>query len=842
MRCLLLLPLFIFQTLLLQAHAASLNNPEQFFNKALGEQHLRYDQIEDYLDYLAQNSDKITRTTYGKSYQGRDLNLTIVSSAQNIADLDAIRIRHEQLNNPFATQPNLSKMPVIIWLSFAAHGNEPSGSHAALKLIHQLINTADEQTQTWLNNSVILLDVIANPDGFDDYANWANKNYSFYPPTDRQHSAHNEPWPTARGNHYLFDLNRDWLPATQTETQAKIAQYHKWKPNVLADFHEMQSDHSYFFQPGVASRVNPLTPLENIKLTEQLTQFTAKQFDQQGKLYFTKERFDDFYIGKASTYPDIQGGVGILLEQAGSLGQQIDTQFGTLTFAKTIANQFTGALSIIEAANAKRDELLNYQQSFFKQSIAQAKDDKVSGYLITDEAGSNRLNAFLGLLKLHQIQAYPLTENFILDDHTFDKKNTYWVAFNQPQYRLIKSIFSEQTEFSDHVFYDVSNWNLALAYGVKYQAVEKRLFGVKIQNSPWVEPAKQNYPVNLTANATGWIIQGQQANNYKLLSHLLKQGVTVRVLEKALKAQTSQGEKAFSAGSLLLLKTENSQLSVAQLADLIAQYPVEIHNATSLKTIQGPDLGSAYQVKLIQPKAAIVTGELVSAFEVGQIWYHFDHQLALPLSMLNSNQLKDVDLTGYTHLILASGDYNQLPKNFITQLTLWLNQGGTLITIQRASLWASQKALIENEFLTQREINLAFPKSNQAYQDQEAYLAERVISGAVFNTQLDTSHPLAMGINQPEIAIFQNDITMLLDANTPFHDLLKFSDNPLKAGYTSTENQRLIANTTALTAYKTGKGQVIAFSFDPLYRAYWHSTSQLFNNSIYFAHLINFNH
>ncbi|WAJ70012.1 M14 family zinc carboxypeptidase [Catenovulum adriaticum] len=845
MRCFVLFFILFISSFNSAASAEPIISPESYFGTALGEKHLRYGQIENYLTYLAQQSNNLTRAKYGQSHQGRALKLSIISSAENLANLDKLRIRHEQLNNPYASKLDTENMPVFIWLSFSSHGNEPSGSHAAIKLIHKLLTDQSPQVQQWLKHSIILLDTIANPDGFDNFAHWANKNYSQYPSDDRQNQANLEPWPSARGNHYHFDLNRDWLPLTQIESQARIEQYHKWKPNLLADFHEMQSDHSYFFQPGVPSRVNPLTPKENIQLTKALTDYTASSFDKQGKLYFSEERFDDFYIGKGSTYPDIQGGLGILLEQAGSLGQVIETQFGQLTFAKTIDNQFTGAISMLRAANAKRVELLNYQQNFFKQSIELAKQDDLSGFIVTAPAGDEqqKLYRFLNLLQQHKINAFKLTDDLSLNKVTYSKETSYWIPLAQAQYRLIKSLFSEQTQFEDHVFYDVTNWNLALAQGIQYQPIEKRLFGIKADSKPWQKNTHTIAEKNaLNPAATAWIFNWQAPNAPALLTALLAKKVIVRVAEKPITAVTQTGNKTFSAGSLLVIRSENKQTDLEQLAQLANQYLVSYDNLLTTHTPNGPDLGSAFQVKLSLPNAAILIGDQVSAFEVGQIWHHFDTQLNLPLNQLSIARLKQINLEKYSHLIMPSGDYQTLPKSWVNKLTNWIKQGGTLITLKRASLWASQKGFISNEFLTQRDLELAFKESHYDYQDQEAYLAERMLTGSVFKLNLDTSHPLALGYEQKDLSIFKNDRVMLLQSGSPFHDVARYVNDPLVAGYASKANQKSLANTVALTAYKLGKGQIIAFADDPLYRGYWFASAPLFNNSIYFSHLINFTH
>ena len=100
-------------------------------------------------------------------------------------------------------------------------------------------------------NTVILFDPALNPDGLQRFAHWANtnKNINLNPyPNDREY---HEDWPGGRTNHYWFDMNRDWLPVQLPESRARINTFHSWMPNILTDHHEMGTNSSFFFQPGI---------------------------------------------------------------------------------------------------------------------------------------------------------------------------------------------------------------------------------------------------------------------------------------------------------------------------------------------------------------------------------------------------------------------------------------------------------------------------------------------------------------------------------------------------------------------------------------------------------------
>ena len=329
-----------------------------------GEWHVGHDQMLYYMRTLAQSSDRATINEYAKSYEGRPLINLIFTSPENHAKLDQIKAEHLALTDPSQSADiSTDEMPIVIWLGYSVHGNEASSLNATLLTAYHLASAQGETVDDLLENAVIIIDPCLNPDGSNRFASWVNshKSYTINPdPNGREFS---EAWPRGRTNHYWFDLNRDWLPLAHPESKGRIALFHEWKPNILTDHHEMGTNATFFFQPGIPSRKFPWTPEKNVDLTHKMAAFHSKYLDDIGTLYYSEESYDDFYIGKGSAYPDQNGGVAILFEQASSRGHAQENDFGVLTFPMTIKNQFTVSLSTMASGIAHRKEFLDYQKN-----------------------------------------------------------------------------------------------------------------------------------------------------------------------------------------------------------------------------------------------------------------------------------------------------------------------------------------------------------------------------------------------------------------------------------------------------------------------------------------------
>ncbi|MBD1582007.1 M14 metallopeptidase family protein [Pseudoalteromonas sp. S16_S37] len=802
--------------------------PSEVLGYEVGEWHVRHDQLVEYLRVLAKQSERIKIETIGYSHEKRPLLLLTISNKEQLENIDAIRKNHiDKLNS---TEQKHSD-PAIVWMGYSVHGNESSGSNAAMLVAYYLAAAQGEEIDKLLANTVILLDPSLNPDGLARFAQWANSNRGAVLSPDPMHREHVEAWPSGRTNHYFFDLNRDWLLLQHPESRARVAQFHKWKPNVLTDFHEMGPNSTYFFQPGIPSRTHPLTPTKNVELTNELAKFHAKALDGQKQLYFTQESFDDFYYGKGSTYPDINGAVGILFEQASSRGHIQNTANGVLDFSQTIKNQLTTSLSTFDGALSNKLALLNYQRQFYQEAKKLAKEDDFKGYIVSADGDHQKFSAFLDVLKQHQIETYPLQENF----KTYTVGDVF-IPLEQPQYRLLKALFSEQTTFKDNTFYDVSGWTLAHAFNLPFEKLGSTR-NLKLAKQPW-SPSQTKQQKNLeTAYAYGF--SWRQYNSAKMLNFLLSEGIKARVALSEFSAATKTGTLQFELGSIIIPAGVQSKPQWLQVLNYAQNhFDIDITAIQSGLTTQGIDLGSRFMQPVEAPKVLLVGGEGVSQYEVGEVWYHLDKHLGIAPTLVEQSRLPTVRLENYTHIIMVDGRYDHFNDPLTAKIKDWVKHGGVIWGHKRGAKWLLDNQLLKASSISSKEMAEQFDTTNLVYQDRDKLSAKQRIAGAIFATQVDLSHPLSFGLQRSLLPVFKNSTWLLKPAQQPFVTVATYTKAPLMAGYSAPENVAKIAENASLVAHRYGQGSVIAMTDNPVFRGYWYGTSKLLNNALFFGALL----
>lgn len=808
---------------------STLPAPQQVLGFSVGEWHARHDQIQRYFEQLDAASTRAQLEIIGYSHEQRPLLQLVLSSERNLQRLEQIRQQHVAAARDGASLPD--DAPVVIWLGYSVHGNEPSGANAAMLVAQYLAAAETAEVQQWIENAVILLQPILNPDGHDRFAMWSNMHKSAAPVADPQHREHIEPWPNGRPNHYWFDLNRDWLLLQHPESRARIAQYQQWLPNVVGDYHEMGTNSSYFFQPGIPSRNYPLTPKRNFELTAELAQFHAAAFDERSQLYYTEESFDDFYVGKGSTYPDIQGSVGILFEQASSRGHVQDSINGPLSFSATIQNQLTASLSTIRGAVAKRAELLAYQQSFYKSALQQARASKVKGYMLTETADPTRLGALLDVLQRHHVQVYALSRDWQDDDNSYAAGSSYYVPLQQPQYRLIKAMFSTEKTFKDNTFYDVSAWTLPYAYNIAFTVLNREPASNLLSSSWPAAPAKAP---QLTAGAYAYAFNWQDQQAPLLLQALLAEQLVVRAAMKDFSALSGEGEINLPAGSMVVAAgLQQQQDWFARLQRVQQRFSLPLQAIRSGLTPTGSDLGSHNFSPVQLPQVLLLAGPGISSTEAGEAWYNLERLAGISPSMAEPQRLAQLDLSRYSHIILPDGNYRSWQDTEVTKLRQWLEQGGVLWGHKAGAAWLARVGLLKTGVWQGDEMHNLIPADNLRYQDKELLAGKQRIAGAIYQAELDLSHPLTFGLTSNRLPVFKNSTSLLQPSHKPFVNVALYSEQPQLAGYTAAEYLPRIKQSAVLLAHNAGKGRVIAMTDNPVFRGYFYGSSRLLVNALY---------
>jgi len=806
-------------------------SPAEYFGYATGEWHLRHDQIQAYLQQLAAGSERAQFEQIGRTHEQRSLIQLVISAPENLARLEQIRQQHlAQLN---AGTELSADIPLIVWLGYGVHGNESSGPNAAVDVAYYLLTSQDAEVQNWLKNAVILLQPSLNPDGLDRFANWANMHKALSPVADPQSREHVEPWPNGRPNHYWFDLNRDWLPLQHPESQARIEQYYRWRPAVLADFHEMGPNGSYFFQPGIPSRTYPLTPARNQQLTGELAKFHAQSFDQHQKLYYTEESFDDFYVGKGSTYPDVNGSIGILFEQASSRGHRQDTINGSLSFATTIENQRLTSLSTLRGAVSQKKALQQYQQAFFRESERLAADETSKGFIIAERYDQSRLEALLALLSKHRIKAYALTEKWQHQGQSYAPGQAYFVPLQQQQYLLLKAAFSTEKEFPDNTFYDVSAWTLPYAYNIDFTKVNRL---PAIQQQAWQSGATVPAIPAPVAGAYAYAFDWADQKAPRLLQNLLQQGLTVQSASHSFTAVTPNGEQAFAAGTMVVTAALQQQTDwFERLGRVLQHVTLPVYAIKTGLTLKGQDLGSSGFMVMKPPQVLVIAGPGINSTEAGELWFNLEQLADLSPSLIEPQRLDFVDLTRYSHILLPDGQYSELTAEAQQKLLNWVRLGGVIWGQKGGAAWLSRAGLLKAKLISAAEMAAAIPADELSYANKEEIAGKRRIAGAIFQAELDLSHPLTFGLSRAQLPLFKNSSQLLQPSEQAFSNVGLYAQRPQLAGYTAAEYVERIAGSAALVAHNLGQGRVIAMTDNPVFRGYFVGSTRLLINSLYLS-------
>ena len=797
---------------------ASIPTPEQFLGYAIGEQHTRHDRIVAYLKELDRLSDKVSFEIIGETFERRAQVVAIFSSPENHKNIEQIRLQH--LSNQ--TNGTNNKVPLVIHLAYNVHGNEPSSSEAALLTAYYLTASQSEQTKEWLNNMIITLDPVINPDGRDRHTHWANMHKGTPPVADPNDREHNEIWPGGRFNHYWFDLNRDWFLGTFPETRNRINFFHKWRPYVQTDHHEMGTNSTFYFDPGKESSNNPIVPDYLYKnIYPKFGEYFTKATNSIGSMYFTKEAFDKLYPGYGSSYINFYGGAGFLFEQGSSRGHVQETTTIPITFGFTIRNQFTASLATITASLAEKESLIELRKQFYVTAKQQAGNSIIKGYNFGDAKDFNRTKAFIDLLLLHKIDIYKVPNS-----------TDYFVPTAQDNYIMVKSIFENQITYKDSTFYDASTWSLIHAYGLPFTEVKSSMVLAEKVNAPLV---LNNTPIVKSNYA--YLVNNTDYNIHQFIYALQSEGVFVQTATRTFSTNINGENKNFGYGSIII-SVQQQKVGADELYNIVSKASVaaniKVHTVATGYSNSGIDLGSNYIKTLKKPEAAMIIGTGVAASEAGEIWHLLDQRLHMPITKIDILNFSRVRLERYNTLVMVSGAYNFLDKNSVDKIKAWVQNGNTLITIKSGADWA-----IKNGFTKFKlAVDSSTTKGRFDYDRASDMEGAKALGGSIFSIDLDTTHPIGYGFSKRKVSVYKNNSTFFQNSTSAYSTIAQYTNTPLVGGYLHPNSLKMIKNSPSILVGAEGSGRVILFADEPNFRGTWYGTNKLFLNALFLGSIM----
>lgn len=815
-------------------------SPEAFLGYAIGDHHTRYDRIVSYLEKLAELSPKAKIHQYGMTHEYRPLVILTITSISNQNNLEDLQQRHLEVVSTDQTIDDFSDIPVFINLGYNVHGNEPSSSEAALLTAYTLVASQSDEVAKYLDQGIIMIDPTINPDGRDRHSHWANMHKGSPMVDDPDDVEHNEAWPRGRTNHYWFDLNRDWWLAINPESRGKLNWYHQWYPNVVTDFHEMGTNSTYFFEPmkDNASK-NPIMPKENYTtLNELFAKYYQEDLNKIGSFYFTKEVFDGTYPGYGSSYPDLQGGLALLFEQASSRGHKQKTSTGEITFAFTIRNQYTSSMATVRAAVENKDLLHDYQQRFFKSALSNAKNARVKSYVFTGGEDQNRTQAFIDKLLIHRVKVYEMTGDLATGGKQFPKGKSYIVPTNQPQYRMVQSVFETYSDFTDSVFYDASAWSIANFYNMTYAGMTSSSTGPEItRETIW------NNSTAFPQSDYAYLIPWEDYNAMPLLNELLHQKMVTLSAFKPFSINTHDGNRAFDYGTLMIPVSKQSVSSTElhnALTNLSNKHNVPVYAVDGGYATSGIDLGSRYLRPVRKPKPIMLIGDGIYSYEAGEVWHLLDQRMGMPITKVRLNRFNSIDWDHYNTLVLVSGSYSQLDSGDVQRIKNWVAEGNTLITFRTATQWAVNKGLVNEKLIKEEKKDKDDTIADRLpYVDAPENRGKSAVGGAIFEVNLDLTHPIAFGYSDENIPVYRNSTVWLAPSKNPYATVAKYTADPHIDGFITQENlDKFVKPSASIVVSRVGDGRAILFAENPNFRGSWYGTNKLFMNAMFLGNHI----
>jgi hypothetical protein len=807
--------------------AQDLLSPDQKLGYALGDKFTFHHQVVDYFKYLSENSDKLILKKYGETYEGRPLYYAVISSVDNIEQLDEIQ-RKNLAQTGLKGDLGATLNKAVVWLSYNIHGNEASSTEASMKTAYELL-TGGMDSQEWLKNTVIIMDPCVNPDGRDRYANFYRRFAANNFNPNLEAVEHDEPWPGGRPNHYLFDLNRDWAWQTQAESKARMKAYHEWMPHIHVDFHEQSINSPYYFAPAAEPLHEVITDWQK-DFQIEIGQNHAGYFDQNNWLYFTRERFDLFYPSYGDTYPTFNGAIGMTYEQAGNgrAGLGVLTNLGdTLTLKDRLEHHYTTGMSTIEISSKNAEKLNDEFRKYFARNINEPEDPFKTYVIKWDEDRNHDIKSLLNFLKAQKIEVGQLGKQQNLSGFSYfqrqeidfkSKEKDLVISAYQPKSTLIQALFDPKPHYSDSLTYDITAWAIPYAYGLETYGLKNKI------NSEPIEVEQYNKE-NLQS-AYAYAVKWNSFNSARFLAEALKRDIKVRIAYKHLKFNSEE----FGKGSLIITQTDNQQIKALneELLELSNIFELEVYSIASGFADKIYDIGSSEIQFLKAPKIAVLMDEGVSSLSYGEIWHFFEQSLDYPIHSIRLSSLDRINLADYDQVILPSGRYSNVSEEGKIKLSEFASSGGKLVVMGTAiSLFAdTEKGVLKIKKEDSSEEELAL------YQDAERKRLSSSIFGAIYDVQLDNSHPLAFG--------FGNQYFSLKTSGKAYEYLPKGwnvgvikSDNSHIAGFAGYKAMQQQRNSMVFGVETMGQGEIVYLQDDPLFRAFWHQGKMLFANALF---------
>jgi hypothetical protein len=822
-----------------QINSQLIKSPDEFLGYELGTQFTYHQRAVDYFRYIAGVSPLAKYVSYGYTYEGRQLGVCFVSSEENLQNIEELRTNN-LVKTGLKVGNYTGKQIPFIWLSYNVHGNEAVGMEAALKTLYTLVTGAYNGSEEWIKNCIIIIDPCQNPDGRDLYANRYKSSQSLIINANGDSWEHNQGWPGARSNHYMFDLNRDWAWQTQIETQQRLELYKMYMPQVHADFHEMGSESTFFFPPGANPWHEVITQWQR-EYHKLMGEGNARLFDEKFKLYFTKENFDLFCPSYGDTWPLFNGAMGFTFEQAGGGGSGIAYKLetgDTLTLKDRIDGHFTASMATIKVANENRDKLIKEFNKFFedgeknpgfayKAVIIKGSNEKSSLESLFQLLDRNQIKYGYASTQVKKLKGFDYMNN--REGEVTIEKGDILISSYQPQSRFVKVLFEPKSIATDSLSYDLTAWAIPYVYNLKSFAINEQ---IKPEDKKVVPDSVKN--IAAVSSTYAYVANFTGFSELRFMASLYRKDLKIRYSVR----QFIIDSVKFNRGSVIIARGDNKHIGIKFdqiVTDAANTCQVKIYPTKTGMVESGKDFGSGYSPLMKKPEIAMLCGEGTSSGSVGEIWYFFERELEYPVTMINTSYAENIDFRKYDVIILTAGSYSKLKDTILD----FVKKGGRIVALESsASIFSGEKTTalskaVETRTTEQKAAEKKEKSDDPAllrkFESERRYTLSERSAGSIYKVKLDETNPYAFGLGGEWFI-------MKRSAGYPFlssgYNIGYILDKEPVSGFAGFKYKDKIKNTIVIGSEKIGSGEVIYITDDPIFRAFWKSGRVLMGNVV----------
>ena len=879
------------------SYRPDIQSPTEFLGFELGGRSITHSEVMSYFTYLSETAPNAQLNVYAHSFEGRELVYLIVTSEKNFDRLEEIQSQMADLANLKVNTTQAEKLiktlPTVAWMGYGIHGDEVSSVDASVYLAYQLLAGRDRTTRNILDNMVICIDPMQNPDGRMRFVKQMEQYNSVIPSGDIQSLHHRGVWPYGRGNHYLFDLNRDWFLLVHPETRGRVESILKWNPQFVLDCHEMGPYDTYLFSPP-REPFNPFLPKDTFKWWNQFAKDQAMAFDEQGWSYYTREWNEEMYPGYGSSWPMFLGAIGVLYEQAGVDGSRVKRPDGTvMTYRETVHHHFTSSMANLLTSAQNREALLRDYYNHRKTAAGNPDKARREAFLFVPSDNISRFEKFASALTFQGIGVEVAKESFELrntlgrNGEKLKQKNfpkgTLIVPLDQPNRNLVEAILTfeirhnneflksqrkERLKHGGTRLYDATGWSLALGYDMDAYFSES----VPAIKSGTYQSTTASGRLSGRKPKVGHIFSGADDRSLMALGKLLDAGVKVWCATEPFSVDGT----SYPRGSFLIRSNANGHIAERTLQQIAEETGVTLTGVNFGLASVGSDLGGGEFKLLARPKIALVGGENTSPYSFGNIWHTLDARMNMATSTLSSTSLAGTDLDKYNVLLLPSSyggprTYKRLlSEGGVEHLREWVEDGGTLIAIGAAAAFVADSSVSLVSFRQKRQVldkleeyasafslyqQAAFPtvdslavwegKRPEKSKEESAEKFDSIIAkqgdklarelspqGVIMRVDLDEEHWLSFGLGSDVPIMVDNSYSYVSKNNSDVAGRYASYDNVKISGILWPEARERWANSVYCARESVGKGQVILFATDPNFRAYFYGGERMLLNAI----------